>query len=148
MSNSTARAAAAVTLRLAREDDRRALRRLAELDSSTFPRAPVLVADVGGDLLAAVSTADGVTVADPFAPTADLVDLLRMRSLQLRATDERLATSVGRGRGSLAARAARLFGLLGAGETRRAAAYGMSGGQALIGECLSRGRRPDTPSER
>lgn len=139
---------AAVTLRLAREDDRQALQRLAELDSSTVPRAPVLVADVEGDLLAAVSTTDGAAVADPFAPTADIIDLLRIRSLQLRAADERLATPVGRGRGSLAARAARLLGLLGAGKVRRAAAYGMSGGQALAGERLARSRRPEPPCER
>ena len=140
MSTATERARGPVTLRLAREEDREALRRLAELDSSTVPPAPTMVADLDGELVAAVSIADGATVADPFVPTADLVDLLRLRVGQLRA-GEHSAPSIGSGRRSLVARAARLVGLLGAGEERRAAAYGVSGSQALVGQRLAHSRR-------
>ena len=141
MSTATERARGPVTLRLAREEDREALRRLAELDSSTVPPAPTMVADLDGELLAAVSIADGATVADPFAPTADLVDLLRLRVGQLQATVGLSAPLVGSGWRSLVGRTARVVGLLGEGEERRAAAYGMSGSQALVAQRLAHGRR-------
>jgi hypothetical protein len=64
-------------LRPAAAEDVRALRRLAELDSAAPLRAPVHVAIVDGDLIAAVSLADGRAVADPFRPTADVLAVLR-----------------------------------------------------------------------
>ena len=66
----------AVTVRLATAADARALERLAALDSGSVPNAPVLVAEVGGELAAAVPAAGGRALADPFRPTADLVRLL------------------------------------------------------------------------
>ena len=48
------------------------------------PAQPVLVAETRGDLVAAVSLLDGVSVSDPFRPTADVVELLRMRAARLK----------------------------------------------------------------
>jgi len=75
-----------VTLRFASPADRGPLARLAELDSSTPPRQPVLLAEVDGQLRAALALTDGTLVADPFQPTADLIHLLRSRARQLDAT--------------------------------------------------------------
>jgi hypothetical protein len=72
-----------VTLRFAFPDDERALARLATLDSREPPAMPVLLGEVGGQLLAALSLADGTAVADPFHPTVALVELLKARARQL-----------------------------------------------------------------
>ena len=69
-----------VTIRLARTDEAATLAHLAELDSALEPLAPALVAEVAGELLAAISLADGKLVANPFRPTADVVELLRGRT--------------------------------------------------------------------
>jgi len=72
-----------ITLRYAFPDDEAPLARLAALDSASLPDAPQLVAEVGGELRAAISLADGCVIADPFHPTAALVALLRERGRQL-----------------------------------------------------------------
>ena len=72
-----------VTLRFGCADDEKALARLAELDSSGPPAQPVLLAEIDGQLLAALALTDGTVVADPFHRTADLIDLLRARARQL-----------------------------------------------------------------
>jgi hypothetical protein len=69
-----------VVLRLARREDAATLARLAALDSAPPLREPALLALVDGRALAALSLADRRVVADPFAPTADMVDLLRKRA--------------------------------------------------------------------
>ncbi len=74
---------AAVTIRYAFPDDERALARLATLDSSVALRGPVLVAEVDGELRAALSLSDGAVVADPFHPSAALTELLLARARQL-----------------------------------------------------------------
>jgi hypothetical protein len=78
-----------VTIRPGFPDDAHALTRLAALDSA--PRqalaGPVLVAEVDGALVAAVALRSGRVVADPFRPTAELVELLRRRATQLTAAD-------------------------------------------------------------
>jgi hypothetical protein len=59
-------------------DDQLGLLRLAGLDSAAGPPpAPVLVAEVDGELSAALSLSDGSSIADPFRPTAQIVALLR-----------------------------------------------------------------------
>ena len=78
-------ATADVTIRCAQEREAGALARLAELDSATLPRTPLLVAEVAGEVLAAISLSDGAVVANPFRPTDDVVELLRARERQLRA---------------------------------------------------------------
>jgi hypothetical protein len=76
----------AVTIRYAFADDAYALARLATLDSSEVPAQPLLVAEVDGQLRAALSMADRAVIADPFHPTAALVELLLARARQLTAT--------------------------------------------------------------
>jgi hypothetical protein len=73
-----------VTLRYAGAEDTDALDRLAAVDSSRAPRGTVLVAEVGGELWAAISLDDQHAVADPFRPTGELVALLVDRARQLR----------------------------------------------------------------
>ena len=77
----------AVTIRHAFPDDALALLRLAALDSGEPPAAPTLVAEVGGELRAALSLRDGCVIADPFHRTQALVDLLHARAAQLTAAD-------------------------------------------------------------
>jgi RNA polymerase sigma factor (sigma-70 family) len=77
-----------VTLRLAGPDDARALARLAELDDAPPLTGRVLLADVSGSPAAALSLSDLRTVADPFEPTAELVQLLLVRARQLRHANE------------------------------------------------------------
>jgi hypothetical protein len=72
-----------VTLRAGGAEDDGPLARLAALDSSKPLAGPVLVAEVGGEVLAALSLRDGAVVADPFHPTAALAELLRTYSHQL-----------------------------------------------------------------
>ncbi len=60
--------------------------RLAALDSSRPPAAPVLLALVNGEPQAAVSLADGQVVADPFRRTACLIDLMRLHPRRLEAS--------------------------------------------------------------
>jgi hypothetical protein len=74
-----------VTLRCAGPADEPALLRLAELDSARPLRHPIIVAESFGRLLAAHSLRDRRTVADPFEPTAALVDLLIARARQIEA---------------------------------------------------------------
>src|SRR4051794_28800181 len=74
-----------LTIRSATAADAAALTRLAQLDSRTIPAAPQLVAESGGNLIAAISTRDGDAVADPFVRSSDAVALLRRRAGQLRA---------------------------------------------------------------
>ena len=74
-----------VTVRLAIEADARALRRLAALDSSPPPAGPTVVAEVDGELVAAVPVDGGPAIADPFLRTAALIQMLELRASQLRA---------------------------------------------------------------
>ena len=69
--------------------DADALATLAALDSRPVPPAPRLVAEVDGELRAAVSLAGGEAVADPFHRTASLVDLQRARAAESRAATPR-----------------------------------------------------------
>ena len=75
---------AALTIRHVAPSDVEPLRRLAVLDSSRVPTGEVLVADVGGELWAAISVDDRHTIADPFRPAHPLVALLKERARQLR----------------------------------------------------------------
>jgi hypothetical protein len=80
-------ATASVTIRMAGTEDTRALHRLAALDSTIYDGRPALVAEVDGELWAAVSLESDATMADPFRPSAELLLLLAERSRQLRAVD-------------------------------------------------------------
>lgn len=65
-----------IVIREATASDCGRLSRLAELDSARAPAGPVLIAEVDGELLAAISMRDGHLVADPWHVTADLVEVL------------------------------------------------------------------------
>ena len=71
-----------ITIRPAYADDQVAVRRLAALDSATVPPGPLLLAEVGGALRAAISLRDGRSIADPFERTAELVEVLELRAAQ------------------------------------------------------------------
>ena len=73
----------AVTLRLYSAEDHDPLARLAALDSSKPPHQPVVVAEVAGELRAALSLNDGSLVADPFHLTGGVADLLRAYAREL-----------------------------------------------------------------
>lgn len=77
-----------VTLRPAFPDDAPAVARLAALDSRPVPMGPLLLAEIDGEPWAALSLKTGATIADPFRPTAALLDLLRRRQAQLAAAQE------------------------------------------------------------
>ncbi len=66
-----------VLVRPARPVDAADLSRLAALDSARPLTGDVLMAVSGGDIAAAMSIDTGAVIADPFQPTANLVDLLR-----------------------------------------------------------------------
>ena len=73
-----------ITIRNSRPADASALRQLAALDSKTVPQGELIVAEVSGEVVAAYAPASSRTIADPFRPTADVVDLLRVRAQGLR----------------------------------------------------------------
>jgi hypothetical protein len=75
---------AAVSIRLAGDRDRTTLRDLEELDGRPLPSGRRLLAELGGVPVAAIAVADDTVVADPFARTTAVVDLLRVRARQLR----------------------------------------------------------------
>jgi hypothetical protein len=72
-----------ISIRPFTDSDVQAVREVAQRDSSTVPAGMLLVAEVGGRVRAALSLDTGEVVADPFAPSAELVDLLRARARQL-----------------------------------------------------------------
>ena len=74
----------ALTIRRATAADTFAIRRLAAIDSAAPPTGDVLLAEMGRELWAALAIDTGAAIADPFRPSADLVDLLRFRAERLR----------------------------------------------------------------
>jgi hypothetical protein len=65
-----------ITIRESTDSDALQLRRLAELDSARPLTGPVLVAEHGGHAVAAVSLDGRRSIADPFLPTANVVEML------------------------------------------------------------------------
>lgn len=72
-----------VTMRVAGAADDASIRRLAALDSQPAPTGDLLVAEIGGEVRAAVALDGTAAIADPFRPTADVVSLLRERAAQM-----------------------------------------------------------------
>ena len=66
-----------ITIRHACGDDDAAIMRLAALDSAAIPRAPLVIAEIEGELRVAVSVDDLAVIADPFHRTLELVALVR-----------------------------------------------------------------------
>ena len=69
-----------LVLRPSTATDAAALERLAALDSARPLTGEVILAYAGGDVRAALSLETGRVVADPFYPSAELVELLRAAS--------------------------------------------------------------------
>lgn len=74
----------ALTMRLASAQDAKELERLAQLDSARTPTGPALVAEVEGEIVAALPLNGDKPVADPFRLTAETLALLELRAAQLR----------------------------------------------------------------
>jgi hypothetical protein len=82
-----------ISIRGAAPSDSRTVMRLAALDSAPVPLGPVLLAEVDGEPKAALALRDGRVVADPFARTAELVQLLQVHAAAVEQADaERTAT--------------------------------------------------------
>jgi hypothetical protein len=73
-----------IAIRRATESDLAAVERLAALDSATVPAGEILLAEVGDEPHAAIQVSSGMTIADPFRRTADVVELLSLRASRLR----------------------------------------------------------------
>jgi hypothetical protein len=72
-------------IRMAGDDDALALHRLARLDAQDPLAGPVLVGEISGTVVAAVSLADDRSITDPFVPTDHLLIALRARAKGIRA---------------------------------------------------------------
>ena len=81
---SFSRQGAVIALRPAGDDEDDLVRAIAELDSAPALRGPALLAVVDGWPVAAASLADGRIVANPMVPTAEAVELLRVRLASIR----------------------------------------------------------------
>ena len=74
----------AMTIRPSGADDRGRLAELAALDSARPFSGDALVAEVEGRPVAALEVETGREIADPFAWTRSILDLLRIRAAQVR----------------------------------------------------------------
>jgi hypothetical protein len=96
-----------VLMRRAADTDAARIRALAQLDDKRLPAGPFLVADVAGEIVAALSLPTGTVVADPFRLTSDVVAMLRLRVTQMSvvpaAPAERRAPRTASGRTQTAA---------------------------------------------
>jgi hypothetical protein len=72
-----------ILIRRFTDSDGQVVREIAQRDSSVVPAGALLVAEAEGQVRAVLSLDTGEVVADPFAPSAALVDLLRARARQL-----------------------------------------------------------------
>jgi hypothetical protein len=68
------------TIRHADAHDGYAIHRLAAIDSSSAPTGDVVLAEVDGEIWAAVEIETGFAIADPFRPSGELVELLRFHA--------------------------------------------------------------------
>jgi hypothetical protein len=78
-------AANSYVIRLATPADAEILGRLAALDSAPPLEGSILVGELHGEAVAALSLTDDRAVADPFRPTAHLLALMRVRARGLQA---------------------------------------------------------------
>jgi len=80
-------AANSYVIRLATDADAQVLSDLAAVDSQTPLEGPILIGELHGEPVAALSLADDRAIADPFRPTAHLVASMRVRARGLRAVE-------------------------------------------------------------
>ena len=83
----------AVLVRRATARDATRIRTLAQLDDCRLCEGPYLVAELTGELVAAMSLSTKQVVADPFRRTSDAGDLLRMRAAQIAAHERIVAAA-------------------------------------------------------
>lgn len=76
-------AADRITIRICETDETWAVERLAALEERPVPLGPLLVAEVGGLIEAALPVDGGDPLTNPFRPTTHLVSLLALRREQL-----------------------------------------------------------------
>ena len=77
-----------VTIRPATRADLPTVASLAELDSARVPGGRVLLAELRGSVVAAISLDSGALFADPFVPTAEAVKDLRAKAAEVRLADD------------------------------------------------------------
>jgi hypothetical protein len=75
-----------ITLRLSDPSEEPAIERLGELSGRPIPAGRYLVADVDGQIWAALPLSGGEPVADPFLPALEVKGLLSLRAAQLHAS--------------------------------------------------------------
>jgi hypothetical protein len=73
-----------IVIRHSTDSDEAAIRNLAALDSRPTPSGDALLAFAGTELRAALPVEGGAPIADPFHPTAEVVELLRLRADQMQ----------------------------------------------------------------
>jgi hypothetical protein len=78
-----------IIIRSSTEHDAPALSRLAALDSASTLSSTALVAEVDGEMRAALPMDGSRPIADPFAETVHLVELLRSHAAALETTRPR-----------------------------------------------------------
>jgi hypothetical protein len=72
-----------IAIRRATEADHSVLASLAALEGVRLRSGDMLIAEVQDEPRAAIHIASGATIADPFRPTADLIELLTLRAVRL-----------------------------------------------------------------
>jgi hypothetical protein len=80
-------AANSYVIRLATDADAEVLRHLAGLDSSDPLEGSILIGELHGDAVAALSLDDDRAIADPFRPTAHVLATMRVRARGLKAVE-------------------------------------------------------------
>jgi hypothetical protein len=86
----------AIVIRHATDADICVLADLAILDSRDLLKGPALIAEVDGVVRAALDLSDGSVAADPFFPTTDVVELLRVHAKSVTPQPSRLGSVWGR----------------------------------------------------
>jgi hypothetical protein len=80
-------AANSYVIRIATESDADALGRLAAMDGKPPLEGTILVGELHGDPVAALSLSDDRSISDPFRPTAHLLATMRVRARGLHAVE-------------------------------------------------------------
>jgi hypothetical protein len=80
-------AANSYVIRLATDADAEVLSHLAVLDSKAPLEGSILIGELHGEPVAALSLADDRAIADPFRPTAHLLASMRVRARGLQAVE-------------------------------------------------------------
>ena len=75
---------AVISIHLVESGQSAALKRLAQLAEGPAPSGRALVAEVDGELWAALPLVSGKMLVDPFRPSSEVQQLLSLRAAQLR----------------------------------------------------------------